>query len=48
MRISPIWIPLISDEVTNFKRSLWHARFFKGFICLSLCVCVWFSLRRWC
>jgi hypothetical protein len=22
MRISPIWIPLISDEVTNFKRSL--------------------------
>jgi hypothetical protein len=32
----PIWIPLISDEVTNSKRSLWHDRFFTSFIHLSL------------
>jgi hypothetical protein len=31
MHISPIWIPLISSEVTKSKRSLWHPRFPIGF-----------------
>jgi hypothetical protein len=30
LNISPIWIPLISDEVIKSKRSLGHPRFFIG------------------
>jgi hypothetical protein len=29
--ISPIWIPVINDEVTNSKGPLWHERLFRGF-----------------
>jgi hypothetical protein len=29
--ISPIWIPLVSNEVTNSQRSVSHDRFIMGF-----------------
>jgi hypothetical protein len=45
LAISPIRIPLFSNEVTTSKRSLWHDRFFMGFVqliplCFSFhCLC---------
>jgi hypothetical protein len=46
--ISPIWIPLISNEVSNSqRRSVWCDRFFMGF-CNVLVLSVQFLVNRWC
>jgi hypothetical protein len=46
--LSLIWIPLISNEVTNSqKRSVGCDRFFMGFY-MVLVPSVQFLLRRWC
>jgi hypothetical protein len=36
--ISPIWIPLISIEVTNSKRSLWHDKISHKFYKFKSCM----------
>jgi hypothetical protein len=45
--ISPIWIPLISNEVSNSqRRSVWRNRFFMGFHKVSV-LSVQVSRHRW-
>jgi hypothetical protein len=47
--ISPIWIPLISSEVSSSQKSVWRDKFFMGFICFYkvLVPNIQFLLHRW-
>jgi hypothetical protein len=46
--ISPIWIPFISNEVSNSQKIyVWHERFFMGFNKVSVSS-VQVLFHRWC